>query len=63
MTGMEGKLFNPLAFTKTFVLLASVVIALAIIPAVAHLLLAGRPGTAGSEARAANWVAGFWVLG
>jgi copper/silver efflux system protein len=42
MTGMEGKLFHPLAFTKTFVLVASVIAALAIIPAAAHVLLAGR---------------------
>ncbi len=42
MTGMEGKLFRPLAFTKTFVLIASVVAALAIIPAAAHIILAGR---------------------
>jgi copper/silver efflux system protein len=42
MTGMEGKLFHPLAFTKTFVLIASVIAALAIIPAAAHVVLAGR---------------------
>lgn len=34
----EGKLFRPLAFTKTFVLLASVGLALFLIPPVAHLL-------------------------
>jgi Cu(I)/Ag(I) efflux system membrane protein CusA/SilA len=42
MTGMEGKLFKPLAFTKTFVLIGSVVAALTIIPAAAHVLIAGR---------------------
>jgi copper/silver efflux system protein len=42
MTGMEGKLFHPLAFTKTFVLIASVIAALAIIPAAAHVVLASR---------------------
>lgn len=42
MTGMEGKLFKPLAFTKTFVLVASVVIALLVIPAAAHLMMARR---------------------
>jgi copper/silver efflux system protein len=40
MIGAEGKLFRPLAFTKTFVLLASVIVALTIIPSAAHLLLA-----------------------
>jgi copper/silver efflux system protein len=34
----EGKLFRPLAFTKTFALIASLIVALLIIPAVAHWL-------------------------
>lgn len=38
MTGAEGKLFKPLAFTKTFALAASVIVALTIIPALAHIL-------------------------
>lgn len=38
MTGAEGKLFRPLAFTKTFALVASIVVALTIVPAAAHLL-------------------------
>ncbi len=38
MTGPEGKLFKPLAFTKTFALIASVVVALTIIPPAAHIL-------------------------
>jgi Cu(I)/Ag(I) efflux system membrane protein CusA/SilA len=38
MTGAEGKLFKPLAFTKTFALIASVIIALTIIPPAAHIL-------------------------
>ncbi|HMP90991.1 MAG TPA: efflux RND transporter permease subunit, partial [Kiritimatiellia bacterium] len=37
MEAAEGKLFKPLAFTKTFVLVGSVVVALTIIPALAHL--------------------------
>jgi len=45
MVAAEGKLFRPLAFTKTFALVASVVVALAIIPPFAHILFAGRvPG-------------------
>ncbi|MFA5424776.1 MAG: efflux RND transporter permease subunit, partial [Phycisphaerae bacterium] len=39
MTGAEGKLFRPLAFTKTFALAASIVIALTIIPPAALLFL------------------------
>jgi len=42
MVGAEGKLFKPLAFTKTFALIASVFVALTIIPALAHIILAGR---------------------
>ncbi|MDP8247637.1 MAG: efflux RND transporter permease subunit [Candidatus Tritonobacter lacicola] len=42
MMGAEGKLFRPLAFTKTFALIASVIIALTIIPPGAHLLFRGR---------------------
>ncbi|MFP4107309.1 MAG: efflux RND transporter permease subunit, partial [Phycisphaerae bacterium] len=42
MTGAEGKLFKPLAFTKTFALIASIIIALTILPAAAHLLFCGR---------------------
>jgi Cu(I)/Ag(I) efflux system membrane protein CusA/SilA len=38
MTASEGKLFKPLAFTKTFALIASVIVALTIIPPMAHLL-------------------------
>jgi len=39
MEGAEGKLFKPLAFTKTFALLSSIIVALVIIPPVAHMLL------------------------
>ncbi|MBD3297277.1 MAG: AcrB/AcrD/AcrF family protein [candidate division Zixibacteria bacterium] len=42
MIGPEGKLFKPLAYTKTFALIASVVIALTIIPALAHLIFGTR---------------------
>jgi len=38
MTGPGGKLFKPLAFTKTFALIASVIVALTIIPPAAHIL-------------------------
>ncbi|MHC5059755.1 MAG: efflux RND transporter permease subunit [Planctomycetota bacterium] len=44
MTGAEGKLFKPLAFTKTFALVASVIVALAIIPPAAHLLFTIKGG-------------------
>lgn len=38
MQAAEGKLFRPLAFTKTFAMLAALVIGLIIIPALAHFI-------------------------
>ncbi|WP_432734835.1 efflux RND transporter permease subunit [Maridesulfovibrio sp. FT414] len=42
MDGAEGKLFKPLAYTKTFALLASIVVALTILPPAAELLFTAR---------------------
>jgi Cu(I)/Ag(I) efflux system membrane protein CusA/SilA len=42
MEAAEGKLFKPLAYTKTFALIASIVIALTILPAAAHVLMGFR---------------------
>ena len=36
MDGAEGKLFKPLAYTKTFALIASIIVAITILPALAH---------------------------
>ncbi len=36
MQAAEGKLFRPLAFTKTFALVASIVLAVTVLPALAH---------------------------
>jgi Cu(I)/Ag(I) efflux system membrane protein CusA/SilA len=45
MVGAEGKLFKPLAYTKSFALIASVVVALIVIPPAAHVLFCGKlPG-------------------
>ncbi len=38
MEAAEGKLFKPLAYTKSFALIASVIVALTIIPPAAHIL-------------------------
>lgn len=38
MEAAEGKLFQPLAFTKTFVMLAALIIGLVIIPTLAHII-------------------------
>src|SRR5215510_1925713 len=42
LTGQEGKLFHPLAFTKTFAVLAATVIAVTLVPVLCSLLLAGK---------------------
>jgi Cu(I)/Ag(I) efflux system membrane protein CusA/SilA len=41
LTGQEGKLFHPLAFTKTFAVLAATVIAVTLVPVLCSLLLGG----------------------
>ncbi|MEN7549570.1 efflux RND transporter permease subunit [Rapidithrix thailandica] len=43
LQGAEGKLFSPLAFTKTFALIAAVIIALVIIPSFAYWFFAKFP--------------------
>jgi len=68
MTGPEGKLFKPLAFTKTFALIASIITALTIIPPAAHVLFTRKlsPSSAkryvlGALLIAASVIAGVWL--
>ncbi len=42
LTGEEGKLFHPLAFTKTFAMVAATVIAVTLVPVLCTLLLRGK---------------------
>ena len=42
MEGAEGKLFKPLAYTKTFALLASIALSLTVLPSLLSILLDGR---------------------
>ena len=42
LTGMEGKLFSPLAWTKTFILLIDAVLAITLTPVLISFLLKGR---------------------
>ncbi|TQV73507.1 efflux RND transporter permease subunit [Exilibacterium tricleocarpae] len=55
MEAAEGKLFKPLAYTKTFALLGSIIVALTIIPPLAHWFIAGR-------FKAAWLRQGFWAV-
>jgi len=64
MTGAEGRLFTPLAYTKTLVLLASVLLALTLVPALLHGLLQARwpraPRRAGTVW--AGLALGLWII-
>lgn len=42
MQASEGKLFRPLAFTKTFALVSSIIVAITIIPPLAHTIFSFR---------------------
>src|SRR5437868_8118785 len=42
LTGMEGKLFHPLAFTKTFAMVGSTIIALTLVPVLCTFLIRGK---------------------
>ncbi|MEW6129320.1 MAG: CusA/CzcA family heavy metal efflux RND transporter [Acidobacteriota bacterium] len=42
LTGREGKLFHPLAFTKTFAMIGATIIAVTLVPVLCTLLLGGR---------------------
>lgn len=73
MTGAEGKLFRPLAWTKTFCLVASVIVALTIIPPAAHILFTKKLklkraaryaiGLVSIGAGAAAWLVLTWWVG
>jgi Cu(I)/Ag(I) efflux system membrane protein CusA/SilA len=42
LTGQEGKLFHPLAFTKTFAMIGATVIAVTLVPVLCTFLLGGK---------------------
>ncbi len=42
LTGMEGKLFHPLAFTKTFAMVGSTILAVTLVPVLCTLLVRGK---------------------
>lgn len=42
LTGQEGKLFKPLAFTKTFAMLGSAIVVISLIPVLMTFLMRGR---------------------
>ena len=42
LTGMEGKMFHPLAFTKTFAMVSSTVLAVTLVPVLCTFLIRGK---------------------
>ena len=42
MTGMEGKMFHPLAYTKSFALIGVSILAITLVPAIIPWMLRGR---------------------
>lgn len=63
MTGSEGKLFRPLAYTKTFALLASVIVALTLLPPLAHILFSVKRPRRGLRVFAAMALSAAAVIG
>ncbi|MCU0427235.1 MAG: CusA/CzcA family heavy metal efflux RND transporter [Candidatus Kapabacteria bacterium] len=58
LTGQEGKLFHPLAYTKTFTMLGSAIVVLTLIPVLMTLLMHGkfRPEDANHLTRLFKWM-------
>ncbi|MRR24125.1 efflux RND transporter permease subunit, partial [bacterium] len=42
LTGMEGKMFHPLAYTKTFILMVDAILAITLTPVLISFLLKGK---------------------
>jgi Cu(I)/Ag(I) efflux system membrane protein CusA/SilA len=57
MIGAEGKLFRPLAFTKTFALLASAVVAILVIPVFAYWFYHGKQKLSNDTEHKPKWFA------
>ncbi|MDC3220624.1 efflux RND transporter permease subunit [Flavobacteriales bacterium] len=55
MTAAEGKLFGPLAFTKTSALIAALIISLFVLPSIAHLLM-GKKKRTETTSKSKKWV-------
>jgi Cu(I)/Ag(I) efflux system membrane protein CusA/SilA len=62
MRGADAKLFGPLAYTKTYVLISSVIIALTLIPPLMYLLLKPRFHNRLGLGRLAGWLGGVQAV-
>ena len=59
MTAAEGKLFGPLAFTKTSALIAALIISLLVLPSIAHLLM-GKKRLKEQPSKPKKWL--IWIF-
>lgn len=55
MEAAEGKLFQPLAYTKTFALIGSILVALTLIPPFAHWFLGTKKKKGTNEEKSPKW--------
>ena len=51
LTGQEGKLFHPLAFTKTFAMVGATLLSVTLVPVLCSLLIGGRDPRRGRRTR------------
>jgi Cu(I)/Ag(I) efflux system membrane protein CusA/SilA len=69
LTAAEGKLFRPVAFTKSFAIIAALLVSMLALPALAHLVLrrparsASAPGLEPKRSRLASWWLPIIVVG
>ncbi|MFW5924540.1 MAG: efflux RND transporter permease subunit [Myxococcota bacterium] len=49
LTASEGKLFRPVAYTKTFAMIFALLLSMVVLPPLAHLIIRPRPGAPGTE--------------
>ncbi|MGC3944994.1 MAG: efflux RND transporter permease subunit [Chryseolinea sp.] len=58
LTGQEGKLFHPLAYTKTFILLVDAVLVVTLAPVIISFFMRGR--FAASHSPVSHWIEGLY---
>ena len=61
MEAAEGKLFRPLAYTKTFALIASIIVAITILPPLAHSIFSNKKNKTSQDWR--TWIINLLILG
>jgi len=64
LTASEGKLFRPVAYTKSFAIVAALLVSMMVLPALAHLLIRPGPGpnSEGRPRRTRPWRQRGWLV-